>query len=145
MGFSRQESLSGLSFPPPGHLPDPGIKPKYPALAGGFFPTEPPGKTIFKLMQVYRLNSALHAEILDSNVLTLCTWTNTKKATCTSPSHNPSFCPLCTVSSLCIALIFFPSLVLESSPHPFLRLNLSLSHLCSPCIFYLLINLTNIS
>ena len=32
MGFSRQEYWSGLSFPPPGDLPDPGIKPGSPAL-----------------------------------------------------------------------------------------------------------------
>ena len=47
MGFSRQEYWSGLSFPLPGDLPDPGIKPTSlmsPALAGGFFTTEPPGK-----------------------------------------------------------------------------------------------------
>jgi len=47
MGFSRQEHWSGLLFPPPGDLPDPGIKPASPvssALAGGFFTTEPPGK-----------------------------------------------------------------------------------------------------
>ena len=40
MEFSRQESWSGLPCPPPGDLPDPGIKPmslKSPALAGGFF------------------------------------------------------------------------------------------------------------
>ena len=37
MGFSRQEYWSGLSFLPPGDLPDPGIKPVSPALAGGFF------------------------------------------------------------------------------------------------------------
>ena len=36
MGFSRQEYWSGLPFPPPGDLPDPGIKPEFPALAGGF-------------------------------------------------------------------------------------------------------------
>ena len=38
--FSRQEYWSGLPSPPPGHLPDPGIKalsPGYPALSGGFF------------------------------------------------------------------------------------------------------------
>ena len=47
MGFSRQEYWSGLSFLPPGVLPDPGIKPvslASPVLAGGFFSTEPPGK-----------------------------------------------------------------------------------------------------
>ena len=35
---------NGLPFPSPGHLPDPGIEPASPALAGGFFTTEPPGK-----------------------------------------------------------------------------------------------------
>ena len=42
MGFPRQEYWSGLPFPPPGHLPNPGIKPvslTSPALAGGFFTT----------------------------------------------------------------------------------------------------------
>ena len=41
MGFSRQEYWSGLSFPSPGDIPDPRVKP---ALAGGFFTTEPSGK-----------------------------------------------------------------------------------------------------
>ena len=36
MGFPRQEYWSRLPFPPPGDLPDPGIKPGSPALAGGF-------------------------------------------------------------------------------------------------------------
>ena len=47
MGFLRQEYWSGLPFPPPGVLPHPGIElasPVVPALAGGFFTTEPPGK-----------------------------------------------------------------------------------------------------
>ena len=42
-GFSRQEYWSGLLFPLPGDLPDPGIKPTSPALASGFFITELPG------------------------------------------------------------------------------------------------------
>ena len=44
--FSRQEYQSGLPFPSPGDLPNPGIKPMSqasPALASGFFTTEPPG------------------------------------------------------------------------------------------------------
>ena len=45
IGFPRQESWSGLPFPSPGDLPIPGTEPKSPALAGGFFTTEPPGKT----------------------------------------------------------------------------------------------------
>ena len=42
VGFSRLEYWSGLPCPPPGDLPDPGIKPTSPmppALAGGFFTT----------------------------------------------------------------------------------------------------------
>ena len=42
MGFSRQQYWSGLPCPPPGNLPNPGIKPtflEFPALAGGFFTT----------------------------------------------------------------------------------------------------------
>ena len=45
MGFPRQEYWSGLPFPLPGDLPYPGIEPaspESPALAGGFFITEPP-------------------------------------------------------------------------------------------------------
>ena len=49
MGFSRQEYWGGLLFPPPGDLPDPGIEHTTlvsPALASGFFTTEPSGKPI---------------------------------------------------------------------------------------------------
>ena len=41
MGCSRQEYWSGLPFLPPGDLPDPRIEPTSPALAGGFFTSEP--------------------------------------------------------------------------------------------------------
>ena len=44
MGFPRQEYWSGLSFPSPEDLPDPGIETVSPALAGGVFTAEPPGK-----------------------------------------------------------------------------------------------------
>ena len=42
MEFSRQEYWSGLPFPTPWDIPDPGIEPASPALAGGFFATKPP-------------------------------------------------------------------------------------------------------
>ena len=44
MGFPRQEYWSRLPFSTPRDLSNPGIKPKSPALAGGFFTAEPPGK-----------------------------------------------------------------------------------------------------
>ena len=45
MGFSRQEYWSGLPFPPPGDLPDPGIKPAVPALQADSLLLESPGKS----------------------------------------------------------------------------------------------------
>ena len=43
MEFSRQEYWSGLPFPSPGDLPDPGIEPGSPALWVDALPSEPPG------------------------------------------------------------------------------------------------------
>ena len=42
--YSRQTYWSGLPFPTPGDLPDPGIKPWSPALQADTWPSEPPGK-----------------------------------------------------------------------------------------------------
>ena len=45
MEFSRQEYWSGLPFPSPGDLPDPGIEPRSPALQADALLSEPPGKS----------------------------------------------------------------------------------------------------
>ena len=42
MGFPRQEYWSGLPFPSPGDLPDPGIEPGSPALQADYLLSEPP-------------------------------------------------------------------------------------------------------
>ena len=44
MEFSRQEYWSGLPFPSPGYLPDPGIKHRSPILQADSLPSEQPGK-----------------------------------------------------------------------------------------------------
>ena len=52
VGFPRQEYWSGLPFPPPGDLPNSGTEPtslEFPALAGGFLTTTPPGKAKIEL------------------------------------------------------------------------------------------------
>ena len=46
MEFFRQEYWSGLPFPSPGDLPNPGIEPGYPALQANTLPSKPPGKSI---------------------------------------------------------------------------------------------------
>ena len=61
MGFSRQEYWSGLPFPSPGDLPNPGTEPRSPALQADALPSEPPGKPLcgelLCLFRVERLHS----------------------------------------------------------------------------------------
>ena len=52
MGFPRQDYGSGLPFPNPGNLLNPGIKPASPALVRGFFTTEPPGKPLKEIQDM---------------------------------------------------------------------------------------------
>jgi len=47
MEFSRQEYCSGLPFPSPRDLPDPGIKPVSPALQADSLPSKPPEKAVY--------------------------------------------------------------------------------------------------
>ena len=46
MGFSKQEYWSGLPFPSPGDLPDPGMEPRSPSFQAESLPSEPPDSTI---------------------------------------------------------------------------------------------------
>ena len=47
MEFSRHEYWSGFPFPSPGNSPNPGMKPRSPALQADCLPSEPPGKPKF--------------------------------------------------------------------------------------------------
>ena len=74
MGFPKQEYGSGLPFPPPGDLLDPGIEPMSPALADRFFITEPPGSPplgySLSMLPAEKLHSTLH--LLASAVVPCC-------------------------------------------------------------------------
>ena len=50
MGFPRQGYWRRLPFPSPGDLSHPEMEPASPALAGGFFTTEPPVKPMYRCM-----------------------------------------------------------------------------------------------
>ena len=66
MGFSRQGYWSGLPFRPPGDRLDPGIEPMSPALAGGFFVTEPPRKPLSLCIVIdtyIRMNQAMNRNL----------------------------------------------------------------------------------
>ena len=67
MGFSRQEYRSGLPFPLPEDLPNPGIEPESPVssgLASKFFATEPRGKILDATEIGVCLNETLHFILL---------------------------------------------------------------------------------
>ena len=54
MEFSRQEYWSGLPFPSPGDLSDPGIKPRSPAFQADSSPSESPGKRASQVVLVVK-------------------------------------------------------------------------------------------
>ena len=64
MGFPGKEYWSGLPFPSPGHLPDPGIKPVSPALQADFFISEPQGKPKHHIV-ICKIRSTLSSIKLD--------------------------------------------------------------------------------
>ena len=73
MGFPREEFWSGFPFPFPGDLPDPGIESMThasPALAGGFFTTEPPGKSCLHDTNAY-LSDSPSSLMLESHAITI--------------------------------------------------------------------------
>ena len=70
MGFSRQEYWSGLPFPSPGHLPNPGIKPGSPALQTDALPSEPPETTKSpKRLNAFPVGSETRQECVLSQLL----------------------------------------------------------------------------
>ena len=66
MGFARQEYWSGLPFPSSGCFSDPGTEPASPALTGGFFTTEPPGKPLIPVCVVLCLEAQSFPTLCDS-------------------------------------------------------------------------------
>ena len=55
MGFSTQEYWSGLPFPSPGDLPDPGIKPRFPTLQADALTSEPSGNNKSNYLNTYKM------------------------------------------------------------------------------------------
>ena len=83
MRVSRQESWSGLPFPPPGALPDSGIEPTSlasPVRSGGFFAIAPPGNP---MVQVKWSNNG-ETVIQDASTFVR---KRDSKAVCLSPHH----------------------------------------------------------
>ena len=106
MGFSRQEYWSGLPFPSPGDLTDPGIEPRSPALQADSLLSEPPGKSSIYVLT----NFFLHALPLASISLFSC-W-NHPDFFFVSPLHNLLFLQISiTTEGLLAASTLFTSIM----------------------------------
>ena len=70
MGFPRQEYCSGLPFPSPEDLPNPGIEPASPTWQAGSLPTEPPRNDLIRLNYLCKDPISKYGRILilDSNI-----------------------------------------------------------------------------
>ena len=114
MGFPRQEYQTGLSLPIPEDLPDPGIEPTSPALAGRFFTSEPLGKsqrhhtwhqkadpvplgflTAFRTLAFDPVITVATASLSSAGI---CNLSQSSRIWARSPSHTASFCDFRTSS-----------------------------------------------
>ena len=91
MGFSRQEYWSGLLFPSPGDLSDPGMEPVSSALVGRFFTTEPAGKPKRSLPNTFVCVCVCVCLFLVLVVLGLCCWVPGFSSCGEQASHCPGF------------------------------------------------------
>ena len=71
MGFSRQEYWSGLPFPSPGYLPDPGIEPRSATLEADTLTSEPPREAHYHIMTPFIPNYPMRSALSEVNVVTL--------------------------------------------------------------------------
>ena len=71
MGLSGQEHWSGLPFPSPGDLPDPGIEPRSPTLQADTLTSEPPGKPHIR---IYMYIKPIQFFFFNSTFQTLRSW-----------------------------------------------------------------------
>ena len=119
MGFPRQEYWSGLPSPSPEHLSDPGIEPEFPALAGRFFTTEPPGKPT----DVYQFSSVVSDSVTP--------WTVTHQASL-SITNSRGLLKLMSTESVMPSnhLILCHPLLLPPSIFPSIRVFFTESLLC---------------
>ena len=69
MGFSRQKYWIRLPFPSPEDLPDPGIKPRSPALQADALPSEPPGGKYSQFSTLCKIDSQWEPAVWHSSGL----------------------------------------------------------------------------
>ena len=85
IGFPRQEYWSGLSFPSPGHLPDPGTESTSPALQAGSLLLSHQGSPLFAVTQTHRSHAYLRAFAPAASCLEFAPW-------CITHSFPPGLC-----------------------------------------------------
>ena len=92
MGISRQEYRSGLAFPSPGDLPDPGIEPGSPTLLVDALQSEPPGKSGKVMSLLFNMLSRFVITFLPRNKCLLISWLLSPSAVILEPPKKNKVC-----------------------------------------------------
>ena len=132
-GFSRPEHWSGWPRPPPGDLPDPGVKPVSPALQADSLPTEPSGKpNIFRTAV-----NAIKQRKFYQKFCQLFSWAWPPKWYCWVKVHDSStrfkvWCGIwCPLSTLFISsLVFYLFILKYQQMWGFFKFSFTLVHYC---------------
>ena len=112
LGFSRQEYWSGLPFPSPGDLPDPGIEPRSPTLQADALTSEPLGKPLCSFLQKLNIDSYFpvcnvsFVSLLWNFSLCICfsaVWLCVPGSGCLCPKSCSEFSELLQFTCLCLS------------------------------------------
>ena len=109
MGYSRQEYWSGLPFPSPGDLPDPGIEPRSPALQTDTLPSELPGKPHIYKIFIFRFFSFIRYYKMLCYIVGPCWLSILYIGTHLCSSQTPIYplSPLVTISLFSVSVLLF--------------------------------------
>ena len=116
--FSRQEYWSGLPFPSPGDLPDPGIEPESPALQADSLLSEPPGKPHF----IHNFSGIYIAHVAVSSLLLLFSLSHVQLCNpmhCSTPRFPVLHCLPEFAQTMSIESVMPPNHLILCHPHLF--------------------------
>ena len=148
MGFPKQKCWSGLPFPPPGGLPNPGIEPMSPEVPAGFFTSQSPGKlhvvSLCRLnLSCSGLNISIYGFIKSGTFFTIVSMSTDSPSFSVFPFSRIPIRPLLGLPILFYLFLNLPfifSLLFLKHSGKFIKITICVPYI-SPDMFHLLFNL----